>query len=242
MKKHLLTLLSIFILANAYAQKFELSVNANSGLYHFSGKSSTSTSFINGGGSADAYTNNPYGSKNGFSYGGALQGQFVSKNGFIVGLQAGYDILRAKVNITQAYPDNLPYTNYVMGYTFPAKGTTFLTGGYINLNPYIGYRLHAKKINIDLLPGMDIGINKSERDKGQATTTDNGTVYKVDRDLGKGPADIRLRFGAVATYNKIGINASFAHGITNFESHVIGDASYNVQSELVRFGITYRIL
>jgi len=156
MKKQILTLLSICILANAYGQKFELAVNANSGLYHYSGKSSTSTSFVNGAGSTDAYINNPYGNQNGFSYGGALQGQYISKGGFIIGLQAGYEILRAKVGIDANYVLFTPSPNSPPSPAQTSSGSTFLQSTYVNLNPYIGYRLHIKKVSVDLLPGIMI--------------------------------------------------------------------------------------
>jgi hypothetical protein len=34
----------------------------------------------------------------------------------------------------------------------------------------------------------------------------------------------------------------YAGGLTNFDNKISGDGSYDVYSELLRFGITYRIL
>src|ERR1700712_1142604 len=98
MKTLTLTLLCLLAVTGLFAQKIELSVQANSGLFHYSGKSATKKSEILATSpSSGNYTNNPYGNKNGFSYGGNLQAQFVSKGGFIVGAQAGYDVLKSKV-------------------------------------------------------------------------------------------------------------------------------------------------
>jgi hypothetical protein len=78
MKAFTLTLSAFFILTGVYAQKIEFSVQANSGLFHFAGKSTTAESYIHQGPPKIAnYTNNPYGNKNGFGYGASLQGQFV---------------------------------------------------------------------------------------------------------------------------------------------------------------------
>jgi hypothetical protein len=247
MKKHLLTLISIFLFTATYAQKFELSVDAISGLYHFSGKSAQATSFINGAGDKDAYTNNPYGSKNGFSYGAALRALHVSKGGFIWGMSAGYDLLRAKTSITQVYPDEI-FPDMNVQPTFPAKGTTYLQTGYVNLSPFVGYRLKANKVRIDFLPGFDLAFSTSSYNKGTATTTETaanipaGTTYKIDRNEYNTVPDFRLKFGVAATYNRFGLNASVAHGLVNFESHTLSDGgNYDVKSELLRFGLTYQI-
>jgi hypothetical protein len=253
MKKLYLSLLILFLALQLHAQQFELSFQANSGLFHYSGNSTSPTSVIIQGGSTPKqnYTNNPYGSKNAFSYGADVQAQYVSKGGFIVGAQAGYDILRSKTNITSVFPleFELEESEYIPSYyapfnpSLPAKGSTILQDQFINLNPYIGYRIKAKKINIDLMPGIDIGIGINSYDKGKATTTD-GTVYETDYKEVKPPIDIRLKFGVAANYKKWGITASFAHGLTNYTGDLLNDSPiiYKAQSELLRFGISYRIL
>src|SRR3978361_438070 len=101
MKKHLLTLFGILSATCLYAQKMEVSLQANSGLFNYSGASSTgSSTIIQTFDNKNNYTSKPYGSKKAFSYGGDIQAQYVTKGGFISGLQVGYDILRSKVDIT----------------------------------------------------------------------------------------------------------------------------------------------
>jgi len=117
----------------------------------------------------------------------------------------------------------------------------------ITINHYFGYPLKVKQIKIDLMPGIDLSYNVSSYDKGSATAIDS-TVYKVDRNLYKAPADVSLRLGIAAYYKKFGITASYAHGLINYTSNLIGvtaggtTAAYIVHSELLRFGITYRIM
>ncbi|HAL82439.1 MAG TPA: hypothetical protein DCO83_09520 [Mucilaginibacter sp.] len=232
-----------------FAQKIELSVGANSGLFHYSGNYATPVSYINEGQTGNQnYTNNPYGSKNGFSYGGDVQAQYVSKSGFITGLQAGYEVLRSQVAINSYHPYYLliPFYNIAEpSYQTPVKSQTYLQNQDINVNPYIGYRLQIKKIKIDLMPGVDIGFNISSYDKGKATGTD-GTVYRTDLKRPDAPTDVRLKFAVAAYYKKWGLTAGYAHGLKNYVS---GNTYINntevaevAHSELLRFGLIYRIL
>jgi hypothetical protein len=252
MKTLLLTLTALFILTGVNAQKIELSVLAGPGLFHYSGKSTTATSFIlQGPNNQNSYTNNPYGNKNGFSYGGGLQAQLISKGGFILGLQAGYDVLRSKVDINGVYPYPSQFelqapSYYAQNQLFPAKGASYLKNQLINISPYIGYRVNGKKISIDLMPGLDIGFSTSAYDKGSATTTtDPATTYKTNREITNVPTDVRLKFAAALNYSRYALIASYAHGLTNYESRMIGDGapvpSYEAHSELFKLGIGYRI-
>ncbi len=247
MKTISLILTSFLLLTFGYAQKIEISFLASAGAYHYSGASATGiSSFYGSGGTPNQYyTNNPYGSKGGFSYGAGIQAQHVSKGGFITGLQAGYDVLRSAENITYvypgyAYPDITPF-NYLVENAILVKGKTHLQNESINLSPYIGYRLKGKNISVDLMPGIDVAFNVSSYDKGKATG-DDGTVYTTNNKRPDGPTDFRLKFGAAVNYKKWGITASYAHGLTNFDKGMIGDGGpYIVHSELLQFGITYRL-
>jgi hypothetical protein len=239
MKTLCLTLISFFILTAVHAQKIELSVQANATLFHYSGKSATAETYIN---TADhPYTNNPYGTKGAAGYGAALQAQYVAKGGFIVGLQAGYDLLRSKVNIYGVTP--LFYLYDASGYQLnPAKGESHLTNRLINISPYIGYRLNIKNVKLDLMPGLDLGFNLSAYDKGTATTNGSSGSLKTDYKESNVPTDVRLKFGVAAGYQKFGVTASFAHGVSNYLSKLDGAPSSEAHSELLRFGLSYRIL
>jgi hypothetical protein len=244
MKTLLLTLLSFFVLTNLSAQNIELSVQANSGLFHYSGNSAVSTSAIYAGSSPQQnYTSNPYGNKNGFSYGGDIQAQYVSKSGFITGLQAGYEILRSKLDVTGYDPVTFylaPGPNF-LPYQIPVKGQTFLQYQDIDLNPYIGYRWLIGKIKLDMMPGIDLGFNINSYDKGKATDND-GNVYRTDLKLLDAPTDVRLKLGVAATYKRFGITAAYLHGLTNLYKNINVNGSDDAHSELLSFGITYRIL
>lgn len=252
MKKYILILAPLLISGlQLRAQKLEVTVQANTGLFHFAGKSSSATTqVLQGSTTGDPMNraNNPYGNKNGFSYGGSIQVQTVSKGGFIVGLQGGYELLRSKVEVDKY----TPIANYIIDDYYPANivapdpsftvtGHVALHSQSINLNPYIGYRFALNKVKLDILPGMDIGLILDTRDKGEVKDKE-GRIYKVDYKRSKAPTDVRLRLGAAASYGRYGLNASFAHGLTNYMKDMVGDASFNAHSEYFRLGLSYRLL
>ncbi|MFB0494419.1 hypothetical protein ABID99_000656 [Mucilaginibacter sp. OAE612] len=248
MKKYLLILAPLLISGlQLRAQKLEVTVQANTGLFHFAGKSSSATTQVLQGsitGDPMNRANNPYGNKNGFSYGGSVQVQTVSKGGFIVGLQGGYELLRSKAEVNKYTPIILNPTEYDIvanDASFAVTGHVALQSQSINLNPYIGYRFALNKVKLDILPGMDIGLILDTRDKGEVKDKE-GKIYKVNYKRSKAPTDVRLRLGAAASYGRYGLNASFAHGLTNYMKDMVGDASFNAHSEYFRLGLSYRLL
>jgi len=246
MKKTLLTLFGIVAVMHLYAQKVEVSVEANSGSFYYSGASAAGNTEIIQTSDDKNHTNNTYGSNSAFGYGFAVQTQVVSKCGFLYGLQAGYDVLKSKTIINAVAPFEVffPSANYIV-LPNPAMGQTYLQDKFINLNPYVGYRLRLKNIKIDILPGADVAFNTSSYNKGEATTTNNNNVYQVDEKLANAPVDVRLKMGLAVACNRFGITASYARGITNYEKDIVdnttGKDDYNAQSRLFRLGITYRI-
>ena len=247
MRKTTLTLFAIFLFINAYGQNIEWSFLANSGLYHLTGNYTVSTTFLNNvqANAKQGYANNPYGNLFAFSYGGGFQAQYLAKSGVIIGLQAAFDVLRSKENINDVYPAGLYQAtgDYYFNYTgIPATGKSFLVSQDIDFSPYIGYRLNAKKIKIDLMPGIDLGYNLSVYEYGNAKD-ESGNKYQTSYYSGTLSPDLRLRFGIAAWYKKFALTAGYAHGLTNFSSHLLNDdpTPMYTRSELIRFGIALRL-
>ena len=247
MKRTILALFALLLFSQSYGQSLEWSFQANSGLYRYTGNNTVSSTFLINviPGTKDGYANNRYGNLYGFSYGADFQAQHVSGGGFIVGLQAGYDILRSKENINRIYRGDLYLedANYFAAYNgMPATGQAFLTSQDFNVNPYIGYRLKTKNLKIDLMPGVDMGYNVSVYQSFNAKD-DAGNHYQANNYAGTTSPDIRLRFGAAAWYKTYARMASYARGLTNFSSHLLNNnpTPRYTKSELIRFGLAIRL-
>ena len=243
MKKHILLFFSLCLFSKVYAQKFEINADAYSGLFHYGGDGTATTSYIETGN--PNYTYDPYGNKNGFSYGAGLRLQYVAKSGFIIGAGVDYEILRSRVDVSvyqpvYFLPANEDYGSQGFQSLTPPTGHTALQSQNINISPFIGYRIIAKNINIDLMPGIDLGFNINSYDKGSATDAVNNT-YSTNLKLANQPTDFRLRFGAAAGCGRFGFTASYAYGLTNLYKTTPMGSNYNANSELIRFGLSYRI-
>jgi hypothetical protein len=248
MKKTVLTLFAIFCMIQAHGQGIDWSFQANSGLYRLTGNTAVSATGLSNvqSGSKQGYADNPYGNLSGVSYGAGFQAQHVTPGGFIVGLQADYDILRSKENINAAYPAGVYYLEpsyqsigYIGG---AATSQSFLVSQDVDFNPYIGYRFKTKKVKIDLMPGIDLAYNVSVSEYGNAKDQ-NGNKYQTSFYTGTFSPDMRLRIGAAAWYKNFALTASYARGLSNFSSHFLYEDPTVVytRSELVRFGLAIRL-
>ena len=232
MQKTLFTIIALFCLNISYGQKSEFRVSLNSGLFSFAGKSAESVTFINyserfGRG----YTNNPYGSRGGLSIG--LSGNFkrISTNNSIIGLDLGYELLRSKVKIDGIFGD---------GESISSKGKTFLNSNFINLHPFMGYRLPVNKLNIDFIGGLDIAYCLSSQENGSATASD-GTKYKTSVDRENIHFDIRPRIQIAANYEKAGIYIGYSLGLADYMAEYIGGTIDRCYASFLRFGLTYQL-
>lgn len=256
-------LFSLFYIAmftyTAVAQKLELSVNANSGLFNYTGSGATNSGYYYGLYNDQFTLSNPYGTKLKASYGLNIQGQVVYKNGFITGLQAGYDFLNSEQGLK--YPMYLDYlattsslitSSYINGY-----GSAKISTQFINLNPYFGYRFRGKTVFIDITGGADFGFQTANHQSVTVYSSPSGLPeshysQRVDNKI----TDIRLKCGVSAGYKKFSVNLSYAHGLTNYiksEDYYAVPTIYTTDnststpqklhaySQLIRLGIGYRL-
>ena len=158
-----------------------------------------------------------------FSYGAGVQVQYVAKSGFITGLQATYEILRSDETLVN--PDN------EFG---PAIGHFYLESRYLNLNPYLGYRITSNHVKIDLMPGFEVGFDGRQRGYGSAFY--DGHTYQINTGYASIENDVRARFGITTWFKRFGFTASYSHGLTNYTAGGY-PSPQNTYSELVRFGI-----
>ena len=230
MKKLFLALLSIVLLTPIYAQKTEYNVKLNSGLFYFSGKSAEATSFILYSSTTNhSYTNNPYGTKSGLSYGISTGLSRITKAHTIYSIDLGYEVLRSKVIIDQVFDSGV---NQMVD----AKGETFLNNSFINLYPSIGHRFTGSKISFDLTVGIDFAYHLSSMEKGNATTaTKEYTTNQKRRTIGM---DYRPRLQLSINKNNTGIYIAYSKGLKNYMAGMTC-GTHIVFGDVIRFGIKY---
>lgn len=248
MKKLLLFLTVAFFCLQVQAQKLELSVQAGSGLAAYTGSGATNYSeFDRGDTPGDSQTSNPYGKKYAFGYYAGLQAQLVNKAGLIFGLSSNYELVRSKVTNTITPYTIILFTSSVY-LTPPAdsqiSGTSYLNNQFINLSPYVGYRLKLKKASLDILPGADIALPVSSKEKGKSTELD--VTYTSNSKLTGQPTDVRIKLNIAVNYRQLCFNAGYARGLTNYykdyHPDFAGSQDLKIHSSIFRLGLGYRLL
>jgi len=224
---------AIFIFTNCYGQKTEYRLGFSSGLFSFSGVSAEKISFINYSVNYNiAYTNNPYGSQQGFCYGFSGNLKRILKNNFVFGIEAGYERLRSKISIDRVVNyDGILTTQYLV------DGKTFLDFSFINLEPFAGYRIISNKSSFDLTAGIDIAYCLDAEEKGEATGA-NGTTYKTSEDRKTISIDIRPRLQISTGYKNFGVYLGYSFGLPNYKSGYVGGTN-EAYASFMRFGFTY---
>jgi hypothetical protein len=211
------------------AQQLEIRASLNSGLYAYRGDGAASVSQIN----STTYTNNPYGSVGGLSYGLSLNLRKVTRSNFIFGADLGYEMLRSKVK--------LKYADVIGDIASEFEGRTYLNTAFINLFPYLGRRFNINKQRFDLIGGVDIGNVLRSTEKGDAKSVDNSQFHiqtSVDRKMLK--SDFRPRIQLSTDFDKFGVYFGYSLGLRNYTAGLIG-TSTDAYSRMWRVGLTYRL-
>jgi len=211
------------------AQQTEIRASLNSGFYSFRGDGAESVSRIN----STVYTNNPYGSNGGLSYGLSFNIRKITKSNFILGADLGYEMLRSKVK--------LEYFDVIGDIATSFKVRTYLNTSFINLFPYMGKRFNVSEQTFDLVGGFDVGYILSAREKGDAKSIDNASFHietSVDRKNIK--TDFRPRIQLSTDFDKVGLYVGYSHGMVNYKARFEG-SNTRVYSRMWRVGLTYRI-
>jgi hypothetical protein len=234
-RKTTLLCISLFFLQGILiAQKTEFSVNLNSGFHHFNGENYPGVMIVTMMPEPDIFPYGSPGEKSGFSYELSLQAQRVTKKKIIYGFELGYQSLQSKRAITGVTASI--YSNYMA----VANGSAKVTGTFIDIAPFAGYRFQYKQVTIDLKTGPEYAPCIERKQKINATYPGSSDEIVSERSLSNKRADLRIRGQVVVSYKKIGINAGYSYGLTNFYNNdVFGHPQYH--SRFVRLGLNYRI-
>lgn len=234
MKKLILIIPIILLCIKANAQAFEISVQANSGLSHYTGPRAVHSTFFN---AANSTSHGGYANGDGnilsACYGTGLQFQYTFKFNFLIGTQLGYELLGNKVDINGVYNGGAGET--------PATGYTIVHDGYLNINPYLGYRFKLNKVRLDVLPGIDIALGTNTFTTTNVNAADGSYYNRLLPNYGGAPSlEIKGRLGLAAYYKRFGVTASWSYGQDIRDYYADGPVAAEYR-EAYRLGISYRL-
>ncbi|RYE00119.1 MAG: hypothetical protein EOP54_01350 [Sphingobacteriales bacterium] len=161
MKKTILTILIATGAMHGFAQKTELGVQINSGLFSFHGDRTKRNTYVSYNdrdltiGDSRSSGGIGFGGKNGLNMGFGFNLKHITPAKVFFAAEAGFDYSKSRISINKMYWDGEE----------PAKGKANLRFATIYLVPTVGYRLPVRHINIDLGLGVDVSrlINSSEK-------------------------------------------------------------------------------
>lgn len=214
------------------AQKTEINFNVYSGLFAFRGDGAGLNSEINSTfySTPQKITANPYGKKTNFAYSFELQVLRILTTKYIMGLGCSFESLTSKININRATTDGILFSIYVV------NGKTIVENKFINLSPFVGKRFFYYKVKFDITAGVDIAFCLQSKETGKAITNDN-IVFTTNNNLPKPNIDFRPRLQLKTQYKKIGFNAGYSYGVTNYKKQ----NEPKVFTTFLRLGVSYQI-
>lgn len=235
MKKAINILLLILTITKGFSQKNELKICLNSGLFSFRGESAEANSQFNlYNNSTSGYTNNPYGTKSGFSYGASLNFQRVNKINIIFGVNSGFQSNKSKITINSVF--GFDGTN---SFYKSVTGQTFITNNSLFAFPFIGYRFEINKIPIDLVFGLNYDYILSTKEIGNAKDINN-VEYSTSIDRKTINNDVSAKIQLSTEYKKIGLIIGYSTGVVNYLEGYVGGTN-NAYSKNINFGISYKL-
>jgi hypothetical protein len=210
--------------------QYEYRFCLNSGMFNYTGKSATKSSYIvfDTGGD-EPYTNNPYSSNQRLTFGFSIDDRFIFSNNFIIGAELGIQLYQSKVLINQYYNREF------------LSGRTYLNTWEETFFAYIGKRIEHKKIKLDFLLGFDFDILDQSSEDGSATSAVSGQVYKTKADRKDTEIDFRPRIQLNINYKHLGIYAGYSRGLSNYMSAYSGQDNSEAYTRIIRFGVTYHL-
>ncbi|MCB2407622.1 hypothetical protein [Hymenobacter lucidus] len=233
MKKCTLFFLGALAAHLSYGQQTEVSFHLTSGAASFRGSSAAGSSFIIAPMMGEGpYTNNIYGSRPAFSYGVAGQAQRLTEGENLVGVQAGYEVLRSRVQIVSV----VNRSNQVIA----TDGKSILTNSFVSVHPFGGHRFELPGVALDLTAGPEMGLLLHSEEKGEALSP-TGARYTSSRGHDHPEVDIRFRANLTAHHQRTSLSVGYSYGLTNYRRSELGSTG-EAYTQVFRVGLGFRLL
>ncbi len=217
------------------AQRTTLSVGLNSGISRFAGPSAQKTTSSGTGGpfcNCALREASYLGNVPATTYGASLAVQHEYKNHFLLGLEAGYENLRTRINVENYQIDDMIFNT--------ENAYSITRNHFINIFPSAGYNFSlAGNVDISLRGGADFGLGLSSSSRLVVREVFEDDQY-TDRD-GLAPGlDFRPRIEAKISGKRLGLTVNYSHGVTNWLNGWAGGPT-ELYMRVWRAGVQYRI-
>lgn len=157
----------------------------------------------------------------------------MSSKNLIFGLKLGYDNL-STVSHFDSYGG-------IGGRANVENGRVNLQNNLLQANPYFGHRLPIKSIYLD----MTAGVNAGWIMKSAYVISYNDQYNFIDRKEDNPYIDVKVDFGPTVGlavgYKRVGVSASYFHGLVNYLRKREYVPSPQIYARYVRLGVLYRI-
>lgn len=236
----LLPLLILGLTLPVAAQTCEIAGRAGLGLMRFGGPDAQSASLVHysPNDAGLSYTNSPYGSRPGAGVALGLRVQRVGAHRGLLALDLGYEWLRSRTTITQLYYSPSAISSFMGAYS--ADGSTAFATQNLAAFLGLGHRFRVGAVDVDALAGPELAYVFGFHEKGSGTYNGNLSWTTDRRNTAFNRFDARLRADATAWCHRVGFNASYSHGLINYQSGLIG-SSPEVYARVLRLGLAYRL-
>ena len=237
----LMTVLACAVTNCSFGQKTELKLNAYSGLFFYRGKGPSSSATISPGDGLIFESTQSFGRKPAFSYAFELQAQKVNRKHHVYGLGFGWEELKSYTITDSTNGGDLFGGPRIV----PWKGKVTMSNSSLAFNPYIGQRLITKKMNVDVLLGVDLTVcAKLQETAYYFSSTESKYIRYYQGDRRKYFGDIRPRIQINSTYKQWGVTAGYSYGLQNQyrrKSDYYTDTKLKAYTNFLRLGISYQL-
>jgi len=250
MRKLVLSLLIAATTISGFAQKTELGVQLNSGLFSFHGEKIKRTGYVFLDDNNLTIEDNQslggiaFGGRNGLNTGFGFNLKYIASTKLFFAAEAGLEYSKSRITLKEGYQQNKE----------TAKGKANLIFTTVYLAPTIGYRLRIKNINIDLGIGVDVSrlMHSTEKIIAEAAvpekefSTRKEIIVNNIRDISMGSNksswfDVRPHANLKVSYKRVGAFCGYSIGTTDYKKGLTGSSDIShVNSRLWRFGLSYQ--
>ena len=242
MRTLLLSFIFLLFFQASMAQRTTLSVSAMGGLSSFRGSSAVKTGWIGTGGfwcDCQAVSANPFGTRWGLAYGLAATVQIEFGDRFLAGTEVGYESLRNQSVIDRLQVDDaiFRFDDLILPKN-KKNGKNRTSSQFIQVFPHLGYTLaRSQGIEVKVLVGTDLGFGINSY--AQPTLPRYFSDLERKNMVLMPSLDLRPRIQLSVYRQRLGLNAGYAHGLTNWAKQERDGRAY---LGVVRLGVSYKLL